>query len=37
MAALQAYLDHHAAAMRGDGAARFGDRFRASRRVLRVA
>lgn len=37
MAALQAYFDHHAAAMRGDGVARFGDRFHASRRVLRVA
>ena len=37
MAALQADFDHHAAAMRGDGAVRFGDRFHASRRVLRVA
>lgn len=37
MAVLQAYFDHHAAAMRGDGAARFGDRFHATRRVLRVA
>ena len=36
-AALQAYFDRHAAGMRGDGVARFGDRFRASRRVLRVA
>ena len=36
-AALQDYFDRHAAAMRGDGMARFGDRFRASRRVLRVA
>lgn len=36
-AALQAYFDHHAAAMRGDGAARFGGRFSASRRVLRDA
>lgn len=36
-AALQDYFDRHAAAMRGDGMARFGDQFRASRRVLRVA
>jgi RES domain-containing protein len=36
-AALQAYFDHHATAMRGDGAARFGGRFSASRRVLRDA
>ena len=36
-AALQDYFDRHAAAMRGDGAARFGDRFRASRRVLRLS
>lgn len=36
-AALQAYFDHHAAAMRGDGLARFGGRFSASRRVLRDA
>lgn len=36
-AALQAYFDRHAAAMRGDGMARFGDRFQASRRVLRLA
>lgn len=35
--ALQAYFDHHAAAMRADGIARFGDRFRAARRVLRDA
>lgn len=33
-AALQDYLDQHAARMRADGVARFGDRFRASRRVL---
>ncbi len=33
-AALQDYFDHHAAAMRGDGLARFGDRFGASRRIL---
>lgn len=36
-AALQAYFEQHAARMRGDGAARFGDRVRASRRVLRCA
>lgn len=36
-AALRDYFDHHAAGMRGDGMARFGDQFRASRRVLRVA
>lgn len=33
-AALQDYFDHHAAAMRGDGSARFGDRFSARRRIL---
>ncbi|MBS0214837.1 MAG: DUF4286 family protein [Proteobacteria bacterium] len=33
-AALQDYFDHHAAAMRDDGIARFGDRFSASRRIL---
>ncbi len=33
-AALDDYLRVHAAAMRADGVARFGDRFRASRRVL---
>ncbi|MBS0226792.1 MAG: DUF4286 family protein [Proteobacteria bacterium] len=33
-AALQDYFDHHAAAMRGDGILRFGDRFSASRRIL---
>lgn len=36
-AALQAYFEQHAARLRGDGAARFGNRFRASRRVLRCA
>ena len=34
-AALADYLRHHAARMRQEGIARFGDRFRASRRVLR--
>ncbi len=33
-AALEAYFNEHAATMRGDGLARFGTRFRASRRVL---
>jgi hypothetical protein len=33
-AALDAYLRDHAPRMRADGSARFGDRFRASRRVL---
>lgn len=33
-AALDAYLLDHAPRMRAQGAARFGDRFRASRRVL---
>ncbi len=33
-AALQAYLDQHAAAMRTDGARRFGGRFTADRRIL---
>ncbi len=33
-ATLQDYFDHHAAAMRGDGIARFGDRFSATRRIL---
>lgn len=33
-AALQAYFQDHAPAMRADGVARFGDRFRAERRVL---
>lgn len=32
--ALQAYLRDHAPRMRADGLARFGDRFRASRRIL---
>ena len=36
-AAFDAYLRDHAAAMRADGQARFGGRFRASRRVLRSA
>lgn len=35
--ALQAYLHEHAPRMRADGAARFGERFRASRRVLHIA
>ncbi len=34
-AAYAAYLHHHAPRMRADGEARFGDRFRARRRVLR--
>jgi len=34
-AALDAYLREHAPRMRADGVARFGDRFRATRRVLR--
>ena len=33
-AALQTYFDEHAGRLRGDGLARFGGRFRASRRVL---
>lgn len=33
--ALDAYLRDHAMRMRADGVARFGDRFRATRRVLR--
>lgn len=33
-AALDAYLDGHAARLRADGIARFGGRFRAERRVL---
>ena len=36
-AALQDYFDQHAARLRGDGVARFGDNFRAPRRVLRPA
>ncbi|WP_297832937.1 DUF4286 family protein [Thermomonas sp.] len=35
--ALQAYFDNHAAIMRADGIARFGDRFSAARRVLHDA
>lgn len=35
-AALDDYLRDHAARMRADGSARFGDRFSASRRVLAV-
>jgi quinol monooxygenase YgiN len=35
-AALADYLREHAARMRADGVARFGDRFSASRRVLSV-
>lgn len=35
-AALEAYLHEHAAQMRAEGVARFGDRFRAGRRVLRA-
>lgn len=34
-AALQAYFDQHAPRLRGDGIARFGGRFSASRRVLK--
>jgi quinol monooxygenase YgiN len=34
-AALDDYLREHAARMRADGVSRFGDRFRATRRVLR--
>lgn len=34
MAALDTYLREHAPQMRADGVARFGDRFRASRRIL---
>ena len=33
-AALQVYLDRHAARLRGDGLARFAGRFEATRRVL---
>ena len=33
--ALEGYLREHAARMRADGLQRFGDRFRAERRVLR--
>jgi antibiotic biosynthesis monooxygenase (ABM) superfamily enzyme len=35
-AALDAYLREHAPRLRTDGVARFGDRFRAQRRVLRT-
>ena len=35
LAALERYLREHAPRMRADGVARFGDGFRASRRVLR--
>lgn len=35
-AALDAYLREHAPRLRADGEARFGGRFRASRRVLKV-
>ncbi|GAA4790697.1 DUF4286 family protein [Lysobacter hankyongensis] len=35
-AALDAYLRDHAPRLRADGMARFGDRFQASRRVLRA-
>jgi len=35
-AALEAYLREHAPRMRGDGVARFGGRFAATRRVMRV-
>lgn len=35
--ALDDYLRDHASAMRAEGIARFGDRFSASRRVLRLA
>ena len=34
--ALETYLHQHAPKMRADGMARFGERFRASRRVLRA-
>ena len=36
-AALQDYFDLHAARLRADGIARFGGKFAASRRVLRIA
>lgn len=35
-AALDAYLREHAPRLRADGVARFGDRFRAHRRVLQA-
>lgn len=37
VAALEAYLRDHAARMRAEGAARFGERFRARRRILQVS
>jgi len=36
-AALENYFREHAPRLRGDGLARFGDRFRAERRVLKPA
>ena len=36
-AALESYLRDHAPRLRADGIARFGDGFRASRRVLRAS
>lgn len=36
-AALDAYLREHAPRMRAEGVARFGERFRASRRVLQAS
>ena len=33
-AALDNYFEHHASRLRADGFAKFGDRFRATRRVL---
>lgn len=36
-AALDTYLDLHAARMRADGLARFGGKFNATRRILRPA
>jgi antibiotic biosynthesis monooxygenase (ABM) superfamily enzyme len=33
-AALDNYFEHHASRLRADGIARFGDRFRAARRVM---
>lgn len=33
-ATLDNYFEHHAARLRADGVARFGDRFRAARRVM---
>lgn len=35
-AALEAYLREHAPRLRADGVARFGDRMRATRRVMRL-